>query len=165
MNIEDNPLDQEDEQIEALNEDDISNAEEEILPIIPKNHLVQSQQDDEAPAQKSGKPEEATKSTVKTSAQKSGQKIKFRKTDFTNTKQILKARVQNRPNNLILNNSEYEDIVQRLVDSLPVLEQIKTASHVKEKFEDFQKEVEDKCEKLTLRAKIISYQGQKESLI
>jgi AmiR/NasT family two-component response regulator len=73
--------------------------------------------------------------------------------------------VSNKPNNLVLTNSEYEDIVQRLVDSMPVLEQIKMASHRSESFQDFQKEVDKKCEKLTLRAKIISFVEQKESLI
>lgn len=66
---------------------------------------------------------------------------------------------------MVLTNSEYEDIVQRLVDSLPVLERIKEASHQAEKFEEFQKEVDQSCEKLTLRAKVISFHCQKESLI
>ena len=79
-------------------------------------------------------------SAEKTTGKKSN--IKFRKSDFTNTKQILNAKVLNKPNNLILTNSEYEDIVQRLVDTLPVLERVKNSSHQAENFQEFQKDVD-----------------------
>lgn len=72
MNIEENPFDDQDEEIEDFQNDIPSNAAEELLPELGKSELSL----------------EESKSIKKMAAVKPNQdsKMKFRKSDFTNTK-------------------------------------------------------------------------------
>lgn len=66
--------------------------------------------------------------------------------------------------NFVLTISEYEEIASRLQDSHKLLSFISDALSSKESIEKLRPLVEKKCDKMTLRLKVVKKQGSQDSL-